>query len=68
MPAPDLGQAGRIRRLIVGASVHPIDDEMQPVAQLVAGQPLGEHPADDPLGDLLAVRGVLIGARSSARP
>lgn len=60
MAAPDLVQLGGVRRLdIVGAPIHPVDDEMQPVAQLVASQPLGEHPADDRLGDLLAVGGVL---------
>jgi hypothetical protein len=63
MAAPDLGQVGAFRSLdIMGAAVHPVDDKMQPVAQLIAGQPLIEHPAHDPLGDLLAVRGVLSGA------
>ena len=34
--APDFGQAGGVRRLdIVGPPVHPVDDEMQAVAQLV---------------------------------
>jgi hypothetical protein len=45
----------------MGTPVHPVDDKMQPVAQFVACQPLGEHPSDDRLGDPLAVHGVLSG-------
>jgi hypothetical protein len=42
--APDLIQAGGVRHFdIVGAPVHAIDDEVQPIAHLVAGQARGEH-------------------------
>jgi len=44
------------------APVHPVDDEMQPVVQLLTCQPFSEHPSRDPLGDPLAVGGMLIGA------
>ena len=60
MAASYLVQAAGVRHLdIVGAPVHAIDDEMQPVAHLVAGQALGEHAAHDRFGDLLAVGGIL---------
>ena len=49
----------------MGASVHPVDDKVQPIAHLVAGQSLGEHPADNGLGDLATVPDIL---RSSAMP
>ena len=45
----------------MGAPVHAIDDEVQPVAHLVAGQALGEHAAHDRFGDLLAVRHIVRG-------
>ena len=62
MAAPDLLQARRVRRLdIVGAPVHPVDDEMQPVAYLVASKPLGEHAADDRFCDPCAMRHILRG-------
>src|SRR5262249_15830724 len=60
MAALHLVQPGRIARLdIMGAAVRTVDDQMQPVAHLVAGQPLVEHAADDGLGDLAAVPNVL---------
>ena len=62
MAASDVVDAAGVRHLdIVGAPVHAIDDEVQPVAHLVAGQALGEHAAHDRFGDLLAVRHILRG-------
>ena len=46
---------------IVGAPVHPIDHEMQPVAHLIGGEPLADDPADDGFPDRAAVHGVLAG-------
>ena len=35
---------------VVDPPVHTIDDQVDPFAEFVTGKPLGENPADDPLG------------------
>src|SRR6266699_5597539 len=45
----------------MGATVHAIDDEMQPVTYLVSGQPLADNSADDRFRDRPAVQGILAG-------
>jgi hypothetical protein len=62
IPSPDLIEFRMIRGFdIVGASVYAIDDTMQPVTHLIAGEPLADHPADDGFANR-TVHGVLVGA------
>ena len=45
----------------MGATVHAIDDEMQPVTHLVASKTLADNPANDRFRDRPTVQGILAG-------
>ncbi len=54
----DILRSSRIHTEMVDSPVHTVDDEPHPLAHLVAGQPLVEHPANDRLGHLLTMKDI----------
>ena len=61
--APHILDAGRIGELdVMDPAVHPVDDQIDLLAHLVAGKPLADDAADDRLGQLTPMEKILADA------